>query len=60
MHGYETEQTCESQLTELATIFATALLRLQRRAALLEISPDTPAEPLDVPPHIPVTVTHGG
>lgn len=48
------------QLTELATIFATALLRLHRRAALSEMSPDSRAEPLDVPPDIGLTVTHGG
>ena len=59
MRGYEQEQNCESQLTELATIFATAILRLHHRSAL-EISPDSSAEPLDVPPDIRLTVTHGG
>ena len=60
MRRCEQEQSCESQLTELATIFATALLRLHRRAALLEISADSSAEPLDVLPDIRLTVTHGG
>ena len=48
------------QLTELATIFATALLRLHRRSALSEISPDSSDQPLDVLPDIRLTVTHGG
>ena len=57
MHGYEQEHDYESQLTELATIFAAAILRLRRRVALNP--PDSSAERLDVPPEIRLTVHNG-
>ena len=45
------------QLTELATIFAAAILRLRQQEALNP--PGSPAERLDVPPEIRLCVTHG-
>ena len=59
MRGYELEQSAESQLTELAEIFAAAILRLRQRSAL-EISADSRDECLDVSPEIRLSVTHGG
>jgi hypothetical protein len=51
------ERNPEDQLTELAHIFAQAILRLHRRAALCETSPESAAEPLDVLSCIGLTVT---
>jgi hypothetical protein len=44
----------DDPLTELATIFAAAILRLQRREAL-----DSSAEALEVSPETVLSVTHG-
>ena len=47
----------DEQLTELARIFAAAILRLSARTAL-ENSPESLAAPLELSPHTALTVVH--
>lgn len=51
--------TDDDRLTQLATIFAAAILRLHHRAAL-ENSPDSDADSLEIPPEIRLSVSHNG